>query len=332
MNLEIVVKKLIRERVIQNSEGLTPGEVDSLVEFVLIHLANNLNSEDLIQRFKSLNKRDWDILLKEYQMNSHLLDDRTINFIKPQERINLKEKLINWDSNYDELIWDSQIEKSFQLAKRHKLKNTLKQLEEESQGPKTLKGTMFYIKRLSIAASIIIAFAIWQPQHLSDNTIFNNYSIRLDKNTFLEPSEFADGENGNDIIRGEDFYFNGYTAQENEQIKNGVFLIKNKEFNLAKETFLNIGIPKTGSDGPRLYLAIAQLNSGDFNDAILNFEYLKKIPKFIGSEQVDFYLALAYLKAGERAKSKENFKIIADKKENIFQNDAATILKKLRWF
>lgn len=248
-----------------------------------------------------------------------------------EKRRQLKKNLIQLDTDVEDVLFDEAVTKAFQIEKRKELKQKLKALEVESTPKKARLISMRpYLKAISIAASIILILVVWQPQHSSDKKLFADYSISSDNNSLNDFTQVERiKEQGG--LRGEEEHFRNFTFEETFQLQEAINLVRQKEFQKAKEAFNRFFIEKEKNPGLALYLSIAQLNSDDVKKAIINLEYLNKLPAFSYANEVKFHLAFAYLKTGERKKAKELLnELIASKSR--FSGKAQQTLKKIRWF
>jgi hypothetical protein len=333
MNVEMDIKIYIKDKL--NVYELTRNveQVDLCVEFIFDSLVAPSGAVDLVERVQGLSKGDLEALVVKFTEEEKFNDLINKSF-ELEARKALKEKIGLWDQ--EEFEEDELIEKAFLVKKRQELKKLLVTSEAVDKVEKevsTLSEIWLNYKGFSIAASIIIALAVWQPQHWSDRRILDEYAVNINTNSLSGVSEFAKGNIDQNNSRGNDnLYFEGYTYSENIELTEAIALFENKNYELARDILVRLKVSKTDDAGLILYLAIAQLNSGEYSTAIDNLKKIQKSPTLEVSEHVDFYLGLAYLKAGERLRAKEIFRKIASEKENMFNDQASIIIKKLRWF
>ena len=171
---------------------------------------------------------------------------------------------------------------------------------------------------------------VWQPQHSSDKRLFAEYTKSID-NTSIEDFALTELIKHKDGLRGNEESFRNYNYNQTLLLLEAIDLVKKKDFAKAKEIFISLDIEKEKNPGLALYLSISQLNTENLNDAISNLEFLTKLSGFSYQDEAKFYLALGYLKSGERKKAKLIFHSLVESNSK-FANQAQQILKKIRWF
>lgn len=305
-------------------------QLNAFVEFIVDNIIPDSLKGNLLNTIQSYTREELEIIQEKFIQKTEF-DGLLSKSFHVEKRKHLKEKLVQLDKEQEESAFGDSITKAFQTGKRAELKEKLQNLESESTS-RTAKLISLrpYLKAVGIAASIILIFLVWQPQHSSDKKLFADYSNGLNNNSIADftQTELIKEQNG---LRGEEEHFRNYTYDETLQLLESIELVKQKRFENAKETFNRFRIKKEETPGLTLYLAIAQLNSDDLDEAIQNLEYLNKIPNFLYADETKFHLAFAYLKSGKRKKAKELLNQLANNK-NKFTEQASQTLKKIRWF
>ena len=314
------------------NENLNLGEdkVDLFINFICDDITPYLLRENLLQTLQSFPLNEIRVLADRFTKEDEFNNLISKSF-QLEKRSQLKDNLIQLDTELEEISFDETITKAFQIEKREKLKQKLKILEAESVSTKgKVVSIRPYLKAISIAASIILILVVWQPQHSSDKKLFADYTNSIDNtsiNDFTQTERIK--EQGG--LRGEEEHFRNYTYNETLQLLEAITLVKQKDFEKAKEIFNRLHVEKEKNPGLALYLSIAQLNTDNLDDAIRNLEYLTKLPGFSYQDETKFHLAFAYLKSGERKKAKELLHELVRSKSK-FSDQAQQTLKKIRWF
>ncbi|MBK7887682.1 MAG: hypothetical protein IPJ86_10445 [Bacteroidetes bacterium] len=232
---------------------------------------------------------------------------------------------------WNEINLDEAITSAFQLRKRHELKKKLQTLEIELGSKAGIVIALRpYFKAMAIAASIVLVFIVWQPQNMSNEKLFAEYSNNIDNSIIgdFTEAEIVKEQLG---VRGEEYYFKNFTIDESLQLEQAITLIRKKEFEKAERIFSEFKIEKEKNPGLSLFLAIAQLNSGNAEKAKENLEYLLFLPSFGFTDEVKLHLAFAYLKLDNRDKAKVLLNELISSKSK-FADEAKQTLKRLRWF
>lgn len=315
--------------------NLEVDKIDSFVYFIinnyLLLESYKIIKDSIWETLKTINLKDIRVLQERFIKEEDNFDRLISKSFQIEKRGQLKNKLTEIDKEIEEDFFDETITKSFQIEKREELKQKLKALDVE---PLSKKGKVFsmrpYLKSISIAASIILALAIWQPQHSSDKKLFSDYINNLDKNSINDFTQVERIKDQQDL-RGEEEHFRNYTYYETLQLLEAIALVKRKDFEKAKEVFNRLHVEKEKNPGLSLYLSIAQLNTDNLEDAIGILEYLVKLNNFSYQDETKFHLSYAYLKLGKRKKAKILLNELVQGNSK-FADQAQKTLKKIRWF
>ena len=298
--------------------------------FVIEVIENNSNSESFLQTIELFSTDKIRSLIEQFKSENEF-DNLVLNSFHKEKRNQLKNNLIQLEMEWNEINLDEAITSAFQLRKRQELKKKLQTLEIELGSNTGLVIPLRpYFKALAIAASIILIFIVWQPQNMSNEKLFAEYSKNIDNSIIgdFTQAEIVREQLG---VRGEEYYFKNFTIDESLQLEQAITLIRKKEFEKAEGIFSEFRIEKEKNPGLAFFLAIAQLNSGNTEKAIENLEYLRLLPTFKFTDEVKLHLAFAYLKLDKREKSKALLNEIISSKSK-FADIAKQTLKRIRWF
>ena len=314
-------------------EGILSIDIDKIkefVDFIIFNIDPDSLKENLLKTIQSFSVVEVKNLQDRF-INENYFDEIIAKAFQLEKRRQLKQKLIQLDLETTEDSTDEIIAKAFQIEKRKELKLKLQTLERDLKIEETkVISIQSFLKVISIAASLILIFLVWQPQHSSDKKLFANYSSHLDSSSIWDftNSDLIKEQTG---LRGEEEYFRNYSYDETLQLLEAINLVKEKEFDKGKKIFTKLHVEKDKNPGLTLYLSIAQLNTGDLDKAITNLEYLNKLQSFLYQDDAKFHLAFAYLKENKRKRAKDLLKDLVNSKSK-YSAQAKQTLKKIRWF
>jgi hypothetical protein len=323
-------KILLFAKLESNNLSLREDEINKFLEFIIENLPEDSSNETIIQRLELLTYNDIRNLEEQFIKDVEFNNLITKSF-QIEKRKQLKESIKELDKDSEDFEFDINISKAFQIEKRQELKRNLKLIDKNTESkPRWIITKRPYLKALSIAASILLFIGIWQPQHFSDKKLYSDYLNNLDNNSIADytKTDIVIEQNG---LRGEEVHFRNYNDIETKQLLEAIAYVKQKKFEYALEIFNTHHIVKEKNPGLALYLSIAQLNTDNLSDAILNLEYLTKLSVFLYNDESKFHLVYAYLKLGERSKAKELLNELASSQSN-FSDQAKITLDKIRWF
>ncbi len=323
--------KILLETKLQSCNlSLSEDEISMFLELILENLPENSSDETIIKSLELLTDNDIEKLEEQFKKEVEFNNLISKSF-QIEKRKQLKENIIELDKEFQEFEFDKNISKAFQIEKRQELKRKLKLIDKNTESKPRLTITKRpYLKALSIAASILLFIGIWQPQHFSDKKLYSDYLSNLDNNSISDytSTEIINEQNG---LRGGEEHFRNYNDLETKQLLDAIAMVKQKKFDNALEIFNSLHVDNEKNSGLALYLSIAQLNTDNLNDAILNLEYLSKLSGFIYRDESKFHLAFAYLKLGERRKAKQLLNELVNSNSK-FSSQAQNTLDKIRWF
>jgi len=243
----------------------------------------------------------------------------------------LLDELID-NKNADQLIPDKLIEAALKKKSRDDLKRNFEEwnAEDEIKTKKLNSKRSFYAKYIAIAAIFFIGLVLWQPNKMSDNQIieefaYNNKVFENILNGGILKSKLNSG------LRGKEYNFKGLTARESKKAKEAIYLVGSHEMLAAKEKLLNLDIENKSNNQLLFFLAISQAYSGDEKKALDNLIELKKIENSLLLEDVDFQLAMLFIKINKRGEGKKLLNSIA-RKPGKYQSESEKILRKMKWF
>lgn len=298
--------------------------------FVIEEIEINSNSENILLTIELFSTDKIRSLIEQFKSENEF-DNLVLNSFQKEKRNQLKNNLIQLEMEWNEINLDEAITSAFQLRKRHELKKKLQTLEIELGSKAGIVIALRpYYKAMAIAASIVLVFIVWQPQNMSNEKLFAEYSNNIDNSIIgdFTEAEIVKEQLG---VRGEEYYFKNFTIDESLQLEQAITLIRKKEFEKAERIFSEFKIEKEKNPGLSLFLAIAQLNSGNAEKAKENLEYLLFLPSFGFTDEVKLHLAFAYLKLDNRDKAKVLLNELISSKSK-FADEAKQTLKRLRWF
>jgi tetratricopeptide (TPR) repeat protein len=120
-----------------------------------------------------------------------------------------------------------------------------------------------------------------------------------------------------------------YSVIDEEEILQGLRLLKEGNFDRAKLIFEKQN-SRYNKEELQFYLALARLNSNEVDKAISSLENLAMDKESTIKGPVNFNLALAYLKSGQRKKAREILQSIVSL-DTDFKEDAEKVLRQTRW-
>jgi hypothetical protein len=323
--------KILLETKLQSCNlSFSEDKISMFLEFIFENLPENSSNETIFKSLKFLTDNDIEKLEEQFKKEVEF-NNLIYKSFQIEKRKQLKENIIELDKEFQDFEFDKNISNAFQVEQRQELKRKLKLIDKNIESRPHLTITKRpYLKALSIAASILLFIGIWQPQHLSDKKLYSDYLSKLDNNSISDytSTEIINEQNG---LRGGEEHFRNYNDLETKQLLDAIEMVKQKKFEYALGIFNTHHIVKEKNPGLTLYVSIAQLNTDNLNDAILNLEYLSKLSGFIYQDESKFHLAFAYLKLGERIKAKQLLKELVNSKSK-FSSQAQITLDKIRWF
>ena len=332
------------------SSGFILFESDPKPLYTEIYKLETPNPENVISKLPELYDSFIDEIAEEYvlgivnpvatkliEQDSSLFIERVafLNTLKSgitkQERLKIRKELPNLADRVNYSFSEKNIEVAIKKKAREDLKIKFTNWDHELKEKPNKKGKVISLSwfKYAAAAIVVLSFLIWQPSQSSNDDLFSDYgdnisSLTKDNYNLFNTSNVNNGERGND------YGFIGYTNIENKLVLSGLTFFKEGNYDKAKSILTEINL-KEHSVEVFYFLSLAQLNSNDTETAIKNLEYLKnkKDLKFI--DDVNFHLAMGYIKKGNRKKSKILLKQLLVNKSK-FKDKAELILKKMRWF
>ena len=182
------------------------------------------------------------------------------------------------------------------------------------------------VVNLLLAAILIgIAYILWQPFKTGNNTIFETYAVAY-------PSQSIFGltsETRN--IQGDTCILENLSFKECLKADKALRLYDKGEFIQASDLLNEILVPKDKNIDLLMYLAFSQLKTDEVIASIENLEFLKGLDNFKYVDEVNYYLALAYIKEGEQVKARKVLHEL-EKSNSNYARKATEILDQLRWF
>lgn len=289
----------LKNMIDENKLKFDINKLDGLFDYIFEEIKTNYKDINIYDKIKTLSINDIKQIINSYKSFEEENKLITLSF-EINKRIELKNKLINLEKD---LELDKLIEISFEKTKKNELKSKLKRIEQ-----KTIIKKYFSI--LSVAATTLFILFVMIPI-IEKNYTINEYSKiagNIEQDTYqLSKKELYRIEDG---LRGNDFAVNNYSDSESAEIFEAINLINIKEYNKAYKILKKCNISKEKNPELTLFFAITQIKNNQINDAILNLEYLNKIPDFILENECKYELANAYIQRGEYKKARKIIKEI----------------------
>ncbi|MBF8149266.1 hypothetical protein ITJ86_05125 [Winogradskyella sp. F6397] len=261
------------------------------------------------------------------RINFSLSDIEMKAAIKKKARTDLKDKFSEWDNDLiakkEEWIFAKKVPDYNQTNEGQ---NSDSSTEKKTQGKVISLSWIKY----AVAAILLLGFFIWQPTQKTNNELFALYennltSLTEDNFSLLEFEEFYYYDQ-----RGDENILENYSLEESNKAFYGLNAFKDENYDKAKEILTELK-PKAHNNQILFFLSLSQLNTNDLDNSIINLEYLLNQTNFSYSDDVKFHLSMAYLKKGDRNKSKLLLKqLIANNSK--FKDESQLILKEMRWF
>jgi hypothetical protein len=236
------------------------------------------------------------------------------NITKKRGREDLKSKFKEWD-------------KELEVSNNRMVFYSLK--KENTEVPKVKVVSLSWVKYAGIAAVFIIGLMILQPTKSSNEELFASYNSNPSSFASIDYSKL---ENTSDAsgTRGSEYILKNYSLSETETALQAVKLFNERNFENAKKLLTDLS-PKEKNPELLIFLAIAQLNTNDIAKAISNLEFLYILQKYSYSDEVEFHLAMAYIKVDKINEAKSLLKSQI-KKEGKHSKQSSETLKRIRWF
>jgi hypothetical protein len=236
------------------------------------------------------------------------------NVTKKRGREDLKSKFKEWD-------------KELEVSNNRMVFYSLK--KENTEVPKVKVVSLSWVKYAGIAAVFIIGLMILQPTKSSNEELFASYNSNPSSFASIDYSKL---ENTSDAsgTRGSEYILKNYSLSETETALQAVKLFNERNFENAKKLLTDLS-PKEKNPELLIFLAIAQLNTNDIAKAISNLEFLYILQKYSYSDEVEFHLAMAYIKVDKINEAKSLLKSQI-KKEGKHSKQSSETLKRIRWF
>lgn len=269
--------------------------------------------ETMQQAIKSVerNRIKTDLPKSYERLTFELTETEIANAIKKKERSNLKEKFKQWDEELKE-------DEVPVISIEHKKKQ---------EGTKVMQ--LSWGKYASIAAIFVIGFLIWQPNKLSNDTLFAQYTSEESITQSIDYGKMVTiSESGE--TRGNEVLFDNYTKSETEEAMEAIELFRNGNFEKSKQ-ILKVLNPRVKNKQLLLFLAISQLKTNDVDKSVSNLEYLNTLSSYELKDDVKFYLAVSYIKQNEKGKAKRLLLTIVNN-DGKYSKASREILDNMRWF
>jgi hypothetical protein len=284
----------------------------------------------------------------------NLIDKYVQGNLTPEERAAFELRL-NSDQEFENAyMFVLSVQQVTQNLEAERIKNMLKRLSEEEDRDNGSVATVInfvpehietinnqsegksftlwpYIKFASVAAVLLIAFFIWQPNKSSNEELFQAYTSGSIELPAISMNEAEFDNLDNNVRGGDEYLFKGYTYEESVSLQEAIALVNKREFASAKNIFTKYLKHKEKNPGLLLHLAISQLNTKEISLGVSNLEYLKSLHQTAYQQDINFHLAMGYIKSGKKKEAKQILQSIK-KGNGKYSNHASWALQKMRWF
>ncbi|TLM88876.1 tetratricopeptide repeat protein [Hymenobacter jeollabukensis] len=282
-----------------------------------------------------------------------LIDAYLNGTLSAEEQAAVVERLAR-DNDFQELYKFTQsVQRVARQQERRRIKAMLQALDDKSASPEpvdetgskvipitsqpqddltikahTPKVIRWPLTSIGIAASIAAILLVWQPTRSSNDEVFAAYAGTTASTVTLPESVGPEVAGG---MRGAETVVEGFSAAETEALAQAVYMLQAKEYDNAK-VLLNELVQAKGEQPILLQnLAVAQLNSNEVAEAVRNLESLRQHPTQASRNQVEFDLALGYIKQGKLRQARALLQRVAQSRSTLAR-PAAAILDKMRWW
>ena len=195
--------------------------------------------------------------------------------------------------------------------------------------PRSKDSSFSYKWFYAVAAVLLIGFFIWQPTQRSNEELFNSYAGSQQVISKIDFSELGDTENAV-VTRGGEYRLPGLTLYESESALEAINYIRQQEFYKAKNILEKLD-PAGKNTEVLFFLAFAQLNTGEVDQAVEILETLSLKTDYSFKEESQFQLALGYLAQDDKANAKKLLRKL-EEGHGKYSGEASAILKDMKWF
>ena len=177
----------------------------------------------------------------------------------------------------------------------------------------------------SIAAILLgAALLLWQPTKFSSQKIYKEYAAIFPNQINLQYGDSI-------LLRGDNCIIPGFDENECYNVQQALKQYENEEFLSAVALFERIENIKLRNRDLYYYMALSQLYAGQVSESIESLEYLGENDETSFDEEVNYFLAIAYIKDGKNNMARSILKQIIDS-GGKYANSSEKVLKRLRWF
>ncbi len=236
------------------------------------------------------------------------------------------DKLINEESAPNEdLLKGIQLQGKEQLKDKLKgVENSLKQegfFDSKSSAPPIQKAKYFNLFRMTaVAATVALIVSVWFLMNRTNQTYEQLFA------TSFEPVEDRISGEIDEMLSGFGFVVGPEEEKKYKALKQCIDLYNKKDYDEAITSFKQYIADYPDDHDAKLYSAVSLLEKDRPDEVILLLSPIKNLKDFEMAGDVDWYLALAYLKTGEIGKAKQLLTAIEDLD---YQEKANELLEKL---
>ncbi len=204
-------------------------------------------------------------------------------------------------------------------------------LKEETKGRIVLYKGMRY---LSVAASLILIFLIWQPDRMSNDEVFEKYNFEIELVLPVGDTLITKGASSK-LSRGLGFNninFEKLNDSEKEIANSALNYYSLREYKKSSFEFSKLENLLQKSSHLFFYQSVSELESNQQENAIKHFIVLSSQVDDELKDITHLYLALGYIKNNQRSQAKNILHYLKESQDPEMSNKAKSILKELRRF
>lgn len=265
-----------------------------------------------------------DELIDNKNADDFINDEMIENVFKKKSRDELRQKFDEWndEDEFSQPTGTNIYQKNICYSNSDDVKKSA-QLRPKS------KSKLYFFKYLIAASIVAFGLFIWQPTQSSDVELLAYYNSNLESLS-QNNLESLDFNTLNSSTRGDEMIFQNLSAIESEDVLLALSYFKDKNYDQAKAKLEELR-PRGKNDQVLFFLALSQSKTNNVDESITNLEFLNGQEDFGLLDDVKFHLAMAYLKKGDRNKSKNLLKELKSSDSNV-SREAKIIFDKMRWF
>lgn len=248
-----------------------------------------------------------------------LFDSYLLGRMTGEDKASFEKSLVE-DSVFANDFKDFQIiTKGLEEAGENKFRQNLNEIDKEIAEPVLLKRSLkiYWAAAATLTLLVGIATIIYFTQGINTNKLYISYYQHY-KNDLVE---YSRGEGAVTNVKN-------LTDDQSKILTEAMRAYDKKDYEKTIDLIEDNLIIKNPDPGIVFFLAVSQLELNRVDEAIENLEFLTETTNHKYYEQAQWYLSLAYVKAGYIEKAKLLLKEIS-MKSKIYKPNAEELLKKL---